>query len=92
MTPEDNGSSGSAIRTYVVLEQHYFDDEPDVPYFTEVHRVEARNGNNALRKAFKELKGNEESEAVLVVIPEGQWKPTPVSGRRRAEITVSIGT
>lgn len=91
MTQEENGS-GSAIRTYVVLEEHHFEDEPSEAYFVEVHRVEARNGQNAMRRAFRELKGEEEAEVVLVVIPAGQWKPTPVSGRRRSDITVSIGT
>jgi putative hemolysin len=91
VTQEDNGGSGSAIRTYVVLEQHHFDDEPSEAYFVEVHRVDARNGQNAMRKAFRELKGDEEAEATLVVIPAGQWKPTVVSGRRRQDITVSIG-
>jgi len=83
-------AGGAPIRNYIVLEQHAF-EEDQAPYFVEAGKVEARNATNALRKAFRELKGGEEAETVLCVIPEGMWKPTPVKGRRRAEITVSVG-
>lgn len=89
---EQERGGGSPTRNYVCLEQHHFEDAPDdEPYFVIAGTVEARNSTNALRKAFRQFRGGEEGEAVMVVIPEGMWRPTPVRGRRRPDITVSIG-
>lgn len=88
--------AGAPIRTYVILEQVEIEGdsgtgEAPYPAFVEATRVEARNGNNALRKAYKELRGNTEGDAVFIPIPESQWQPVTVRGERRSNVTVSIG-
>lgn len=89
---ENNKSAGGApTRNYVCLEQHAFEEDADGAYFVIAGIVEARNATNAMRKAYREFKGAEESEATMVVIPEGMWRPTSVRGTRRPDITVSIG-
>lgn len=96
---EDNHKSagGAPTRNYVCLEQQVFEDDAVLgddsinTYFVIAGTVEARNATNAMRKAYREFKGTAESEAVMVVIPEGMWKPTAVRGTRRPDITVSIG-
>jgi hypothetical protein len=82
---------GAPTRGYVVLEQIELDD--GVTAYQNVLTVEARNGQNALRKAFKDLReGRPDLDAAtLAVIPEGQWKPTPVRAQRKESITVSVG-
>lgn len=92
---------GSPTREYVVLEQVVYDEDEANGTAThawlDVHRVEARNGTNALRKAFKELRaaraevGEQLDEGVLNCIPAGQWKPTPVRAKKRESITVDLG-
>jgi hypothetical protein len=86
---------GAPTRNYVCLEQQDIEvaagnGDEELCYVV-VGKVEARNATNAMRKAFREYKGGQEGEAVLVVIPEGMWRPTPVRGTRRPDITVSIG-
>lgn len=81
---------GSPARTYNVFELNHFDDD-DAPYWTQIGSVVARNATNALRKAFREFKGAAETDTTLVAVPEGMWRPTLVRGRRRDDITVSIG-
>jgi hypothetical protein len=93
---DDHKSAGGApTRNYVCLEQQLLDDDTNGSTgefcYVVAGKVEARNATNAMRKAFREFKGGEEGEAVLVVIPEGMWRPTPVRGTRRPDITVSIG-
>ena len=93
---QDEQRAGAPIRTYVILEQIDMEGDADTgaePYvaFVEAARVEARNGNNALRKAYKELRGNTEGDATYVPIPESQWQPVVVRGERRSNVTVSIG-
>lgn len=85
------GAGGAPSRNYVVLEQIELEDEQQSLGFIKVHEVEARNGTNAMRKAYKDLRGQTEGECVLVVIPESMWKPTRVSGQRKDAITVAIG-
>ena len=93
---------GAPTREYVVLEQVvYEEDEASgsvVHAYLEAYRVEARNGPNALRKAFKELRreraehgGEVFDEGMLVTIPAGQWRPTPVRAKKRESITVDLG-
>jgi hypothetical protein len=89
---------GAPTRPYVVLEEIALDtegtDSEQALAYQKVAVVEARNGTNALRKAFKELRqerGDAFDEAVLSVIPEGQWKPTPVRAERKESITVAVG-
>jgi len=88
MTTEESAGS-SPMRTYVVLEEARFEDNE--PYYTVVHRVQARNNNNALRKAFRELRegGYKEETAVLMTVPEKQWRPTPVSVKVREQVVAS---
>lgn len=91
--PTRNGG-GAPTRNYVCLERHTFEDtigEDDGTYFVHVGQVEARNATNAMRKAYREFKGAAEGESVFVVIPESMWRPTPVKGTRRPDVTVSIG-
>ncbi len=89
--PEPARTGGAPTRTYVVLEEIRLDND-DIAYF-KAGEVEARNGQNALRKAFKQLREQREDfdAATLAVIPEGQWKPTPVKAQRKESITVSVG-
>lgn len=86
-----NGTSPS--RNYVVLERQEFDaahGEAAESYFIEVHQVEARNADNALRQAFKEMRagGYEPLEAVLVVIPESMWRTTTVHANVRESVSL----
>jgi len=85
-----DGARTTPTRAYVVLEQGTFSDD-EQPYWTEVGRVEARNAQNALRKAFRDIKGDAEGDTVFCVIPDSMWRPTPVAARRRADITISVG-
>lgn len=80
---------GAPSREYVVLEEGAFEDDQK-PYFTEVHRVEARNAQNAMRRAFKDLKGEAEAEATLVVVPATMWRPTKVKIQKTERTTVSF--
>lgn len=93
---------GTPTRDYVVLEQVIYEEGENggtpVMAYLEAHRVEARNGHNALRKAFKELRvlrseAGEDAfdEGTLVCIPAGQWRPTPVRAKKRESITVDVG-
>lgn len=88
--PEEERKGGAPSRHYVVLEE--IELEQGVGY-EKVITVEARNGQNALRKAFKELRKErpELDGATLVGIPAGQWKPTPVRAERKESITVAVG-
>src|SRR4051794_10615340 len=84
---------GAPSRTYVVLEEIELEDAPGRAW-AEATRVEARNGPNAKRKAFKDLReqrGEDFDDATLVVIPEGQWKPERVRAVRNESITVAVG-
>lgn len=88
--PAEKSKSGAPSRNYVVLEQDAFENG-DL-FYVEVHRVEARNHPNAMRKAYRELAADRSSdEAVLVCVPESQWKPTKVAVSRRQDIRVAIG-
>jgi hypothetical protein len=88
---------GAPTRPYVVLEEIALDtegtDSEQALAYQKVAVVEARNGTNALRKAFKQLRDGREDydAATLAVIPEGQWKPTPVRAERKESITVAVG-
>lgn len=88
--PADTKPKGSPVRSYVVLREQTFEDES--VYFTEVHKVESRNAQNAMRKAFKEIHGDaaEEGEATLVVVPETMWRPTKVRIAKTEKTTVSF--
>lgn len=89
---EEAKRGGAPTRVYIVLEQIELDGDQPLAYQV-VTTVEARNGQNALRKAFKDLRTQRTDfdEATLAVIPEGQWKPTPVKAERKESITVSVG-
>lgn len=94
-TAPTESRSGAPTREYVVLERVEFEDDDRV-FFVIAHKVEARNGTNALRRAFKEIRqerAEEEplDEATLAVVPMSQWKPTPVRAKKRESITVDIG-
>lgn len=83
--------AASPTRSYVVLEQMHFEDEPQSPYFVEIHRVSSRNAINALRQAFKELRrdGYASVDATLVVVPASMWRPTPVHATIRESVSVN---
>lgn len=83
-----NGTSPS--RNYVVLERQQFEDAEGESFFVEVHQVEARNAENALRQAFKEMRagGYAALDAMLVVVPETQWRPTAVHANLRESVSV----
>jgi hypothetical protein len=87
----DARRGGAPTRPYVVLEEIHLDD--DGLAYQKVLTVEARNGQNALRKAFKQLRADrtDYDAATLAVIPEGQWKPTSVRAKRTESITVAVG-
>lgn len=89
---EPKKTSGSPSRQYVVLEQVMFEGD-QIAYFTEVNRVEARNAQNAMRKAARERENfdGEEAKAILSVVPASMWRPTPVTLSRKAQVSVSIG-
>lgn len=81
------------MRNYVVFEQQQ-DDTGII--FIEVGKVPARNATNALRAAFRELarradSEGEELEAILAVVPESMWRPTPVRARLQSRVSVSVG-
>lgn len=91
---------GAPTRAYKILERIDLDQGEHA--FAEVFEegdlnegtVTARNTNNAFRKAFKamrEARGDDFDEAVLMVVPLNQWKPTPVAAKRKESITVSVG-
>lgn len=91
MAGENNSrakAGGAPTRNYVVFERQAFEEDQQ-PYFVEVHRVEARNGTNALRKAYKALERIEAT--TLVVVPESMWQPKAVRGKVRESIAVEIG-
>lgn len=81
----------SPSRNYVVLERQEFEEAPHDPFFVEVHQVIARNADNALRQAFKELRaaGYSELEAVLIVVPESMWRPTTVHASVRESVSLA---
>lgn len=86
------GTKGAPARPYIVLKQDLFEDS-DEPYFTKVHEVTARNAQNAMRQAFKDLSEGEggAAEAVLVVIPASMFRPTPVRLNKTERVSVSFG-
>lgn len=83
-------AKGAPARPYVVLRQETFEDTDD-PYFVKVHEVEARNAQNAMRRAFKDLSGDAETQATLVVIPASMFRPTQVSLTKTERVSVSFG-
>lgn len=82
-------TGGSPSREYVVLERVVFEDDGN-EYFTQVHRVEARNGANALRRAYKELHASDPHEVCLAVVPASMWNPKKVRGRQSQSVSVEI--
>lgn len=83
--------TGAPARPYVVLKEDKFDDESS--YYTLVHEVQARNAQNAMRQAFKDLIGGNDNvaEATLVVIPKSMFRPTPVKLNKTERVSVSFG-
>lgn len=75
-------------REYVVLE-HHSDDDGD--FLTEVGRVAARNGVNAIRKAFREHIADTDPH-MLVTVPSTQYRLTKVQNTKREVASVQIGT
>lgn len=88
---ETTAKKGAPARQYVVLKEDSFEDSAD-PYYTKVHEVEARNAQNAMRQAFKDLSSSgDTAEAVLVVIPKSMFRPTPVRLNKTERVSVSFG-
>jgi hypothetical protein len=95
---EPRNRGGAPSRSYVVLEEIELDGDgvayQRVIFANGDDAVDTRNGQNALRKAFKQLRVDREGSvdaATLAVIPAGQWKPTPVRAERKESITVNVG-
>lgn len=94
--PDEDGPK-TQTRGYVVLEQdptdssvfrvRLWDDEEGCS------KVKARNGENALRAAYRDLRQGRDSEyrPTIAVVSERQWKPKPVGSRQRANEVIEIG-
>lgn len=87
--PEPETKGRSQAREYVVLEVHTFEDS-DEEYTMEVGRFTARNGNNALRKAFK-ANVTDDDEHRYIAVPASQWHVVPVRRSHRQVESVQIG-
>lgn len=87
--PDPGAIPKSQVREYVVLEEQSFEDDGGL-YFTELGRFQARNANNALRRAFKTLIRDDEPHK-LIAITATQWRPTPVQRSHRQVESVQIG-
>lgn len=87
-------AGGAPVRGYVVFEEVTFEGDETV-YYTQVNSIEARNSQNALRKAARDRgiadDADEEAEAMLSVVPASMWRPTRVKLRRDSRVSVSIG-
>ena len=87
----------SSARTYLVFEA--LDGRPnewrEVLTETDGGRgVVARNGENAMRKAYRLLaeERGEHPETTLVVVSERMWRPMPVKARvPRTSLAIEIG-
>lgn len=86
--PAPSAARKNDPREYVVLE-HHTDDSGD--YLTEVARVVARNGVNAIRKAFREHVKDDDLHR-FVTVPATQFKLIPVQHTKREVGSVSIGS
>jgi hypothetical protein len=87
--PEPDAGTKSQVRTYVVLEEHTFEDA-DEKYTVELGRFDARNATNALRRAFKALITDDEPHT-LIAVTATQWRKTPVQRSHRQIESVQIG-
>lgn len=78
---------GAPQRPYVVLKDLGEDK------FHRVHEVKARNAQNAMRQAFKDLTSGDGdvAEATLVVIPKTMFRPTPVRLNKTERVSVQFG-
>jgi hypothetical protein len=88
VTNEEQNSSGAPARNYVVLERIQEDDGSY--YYVELATVEARNANNALRRAWKQQARGGDQDVWLVPVPDKWFRPRLVSGKARDEFTVEI--
>lgn len=88
-TRAKKGAATTPARNYVVLKQERFEDTS--AYYTKVHEVEARNAQNAMRLAFRDMVEDEQGEATLVVIPASMFRPTPVKLSKTEKVSVSFG-
>lgn len=82
--------SGSPSRNYVILEVTRFEDDEET-YFVKAGMVEARNGNNAVRKAYYTFKGRTVAEDVTyVAVPESQWTLVDLAPEQDTRIKLKI--
>jgi hypothetical protein len=83
--------TGAPVRPYVVLREDAFEDGSK--YAVVVHEVEARNAQNAMRQAFKDLSDDnaDEAEATLIVIPKSMYRPTRVRMAKTERVSVQFG-
>lgn len=82
----------SKSRTYLVFEEQTIANQTTA--YIQVGEVVARNGENALRKAFRNLadERGEWPETTLVVVAERMWRPTPVKARQpRTAVAIELG-
>lgn len=94
--PEPSEPEGpkSKARTYLVFERFEDKEAPTGAKFHEVGDVEARNAENALRKAYRKLaeERDEYPETTLVVVAERMWRPTPIKARApRTAMAIELG-
>lgn len=89
-------AAASRKRTYVILEEVKVQGQKD-PMYSMGGEVEARNGDNALRAAYRKLcqerdQVEEAPEITMGVVASRMFRPRPVKGRaRNAPPTIEIG-
>lgn len=95
--PEPTTAAKSKARRYLVFEETKDGTWNEVLTADEdrdERGVEARNGENALRKAYRLLAAerDENPETTLVVVAERMWRPTPIKARApRTAMAIEIG-
>jgi len=53
--------------------------------------VKARNGDDAIKEAYKALAESAEETMTLVAVPTGYWNPKEVKGRKKEDYAVEVG-
>lgn len=80
----------SQSRTYLALEEIEVGGEK---LYKPVGTVEARNGENALRGAYRKLveERDDYPDTTLVVVAERMFRPTPVKARASKSVAIDLG-
>jgi hypothetical protein len=66
----------------------YSEPGPEVPLD---EPIEARNGDEAIKVAYKTIAKSAEDSMTLVAIPVGYFKPKEVKGRKKEDYAVEVG-